>query len=448
MAYPDFRAFISALEAEGSLIRVGKPVSTRYEIAAYIRKSSDEGGPAFLFEHVQGFPSWKVVGGIYASPARIARALGCTWDDVPEAYEAAIEHPIDPVVVPEGSSQEEVRRGEEVDLTRLPIVTHSEKDAGPFITSGVDIAKDPDTGVRGLGIHRRQLHGPRLLGIQSGPARRVYRAFLKCEERDDPLDIAIAIGAGPYVDLASQARVPHGVDKLGIAGALQQRPVALVRCKTVDIEVPADAEVIIEGRLLPGVRKEEGPFGEVHGGYARKAPRPVMDVTAVTHRRGALYQTALTGMPTTENHLMHIPPLRERMVLRELRRVMPEVRDVAIKGRAVLVSIRKRLETEGRNVILATLGMITAGVQAKYCIVMDDDIDIRDPEMVFWAIFNRVQPDRDVLIFPTLVGAPLDPSAPLPRQSSKMGIDATKPLDAESIWYEAVRVPGTEDVRW
>lgn len=443
------RDFLQALERQGELKRITRPVSTQFEIAAYVRKSSDRRGPAFLFENVVGYPGWRVASGVYATYERVAMALGCTVREVVDRYAHAIQHPIPPRRVEQAPCQEVVLTGEAVDLRELPIVTHSEKDAGPFITVGVTLAKDPDLGVYGMAICRHQLKGPRRLGINAPAERRVGRYFLRREERGEPLEIAIVIGAGPCVDLASQAKVGHDQDKLAVAGGLRGEPIDVVPARTVDLLVPAHAEIVIEGRILPGVRESEGPFGEVAGTYGEEGLRPVVEVTAITRRRDAIYQTALTGMPTTENHAMAWPAICEA-TRRFARLGCPEVVDVHAVGPyyIVIVSIRKRMAHEARNVILSVLGPTAGAPQAKYCIVVDDDIDVRNWDEVLWALYTRVQPDRDILIFPPMVGAPLDPSAPIWRHTAKVGIDATRPLDARPGQFDRVRVPGVDEVDW
>jgi len=451
MAPADLRSFLEVLDARHDLITVRRPVSPRFEVAAYVRRSSDTGGPAFLFEEIVGYPGWRLAAGLYGVRRRIAAALGCAEQEIAASYGRAVRAPVPPQVVSSGDApcKAVIWTGEAADLRRLPIVTHSAADAGPYITAAIDVAKDPVTGVRGVAISRLQVTGPRRLGINSPPERRIGRFHLKAEEMGRPLEVAIVVGPGPAVDLASQARVGHEVDKFGIAGALAGRAIPLVRGETIDVEVPAQAEIVIEGRMLPGVREPEGPFGEVLGTYGLAAPRPVIEVTAITMRRDAIYHTALTGMPTTENHLMTMPAYEEA-----LRRVaamaVPEVVDAAVLWFPFLVavSIRKRMTHEARNVIHTVLGPTAGTPQPKYCIVVDDDIDVRNPQEVLWAVMTRVQPERDVVILPTMVGAPLDPSAPEYRHSSKMGIDATKPAGAPDERFARVVVPGAEEVSW
>ncbi len=449
MPWRDFRHYLQGLETAGQLRRITKPVQPRFEVAAYIRKSSDTLGPAFLFDHVVGHEGWTVAGGLFNTYDRLTVALECPMDKVVDRYGAAVRQGIPPRRASDAPVKEVVLTGDAVDCTKLPVLTHSEHDAGPYITAAVLMGRDPDTGVLGLGIQRMQLKGPRRFGISLPRERRVARAALKAEDRGEPLGVAFVLGAGPYVDLASQAKIPHTQPKLDVAGGLAGRSIDVVPAQTVDVDVPADAEIVIEGHLLPHVREPEGPFGEVGGTYGLRDDRHVFEVSAITMRRKPIYPAVLTGMPTTDNHVMAWPAVCDS-IRRLAQQGCPEVIDVHAIGPyyIAIVSIRKRLEGEGRNVILSVLGATGAAPQAKYCIVVDPDINVRDTDQVLWALYTRVQPDHDAMIFPVMVGAPLDPSAPMYRHSSKMGFDATVPLGAERENYARVVVPGTKDVTW
>jgi UbiD family decarboxylase len=445
----DFRDYLRALEKAGQLVHVTKEVSPEFEIAAYVRKSSDVDGPAFVFENVKGHPGWKVAAGLYGTMARLPVAFGCPMDQVVDRYGAAVRNPVPPRRVSDGRCQEIVLTGDAADCTKLPIVVHSELDAGRYVTAGVMFGRDPDTGVLGVGLQRMQLKGARRFGVNMPAERRVGRAALKAEDRNEKFGVAVVLGAGPFVDLASQAKIPHVQPKLDVAGALAGRPIDLVPCRTVDAEVPADAEVVIEGHFLPGTREPEGPFGEVAGTYGLLGNRHVFEVSAITMRRDGMYQTALTGMPTTDNHVQGWPAICES-IKRLAQQACPEVVDVHAIGPyyIAIVSIRKRLAHEARNVILSVLGPTAGAPQAKYCIVVDPDVDVRDINQVLWAVYTRVQPEADAMIFPAMVGAPLDPSAPVHRHSSKMGFDATVPLGESRERYNRVVVPGVDGVSW
>jgi UbiD family decarboxylase len=445
----DFRTYLEALARAGQLVRIDKPVSPEFEVAAYVRRSSDTDGPAFVFENVTGHPGWTLAAGLYGTMGRLPVALGCSIGEVVDRYGQAVRNPLPPRRVASGPCQEIVLTGDKADCTRLPIVVHSELDAGRYLTAGVMFGRDPETGVLGVGLQRMQLKGPRRFGVNMPAERRVGRAVLKAEDRGERLGVAVVLGAGPFVDLGSQAKIPHAQEKLGVAGALAGRPIELVACKTVEAEVPADAEIVIEGTFLPGVREPEGPFGEVAGTYGLLGDRHVFEVSAITMRRDAMYQTALTGMPTTDNHVQAWPAICES-IKRMAQLACPEVVDVHAIGPyyIAVVSIRKRLAYEARNVILSVLGPTAGAPQAKYCIVVDPDVNVRDLEQVLWAVYTRCQPSGDVMIFPAMVGAPLDPSAPVHRHSSKMGFDATVPLGESRERYNRVVVPGADQVSW
>lgn len=446
MRWTDLREFLAYLREKGDLKDIAKPVSTGYEIAAYTRKSSDVEGPAFLFSNVTGHDGWQVLGALYAAPRRILDALGTTASGATTAYLDAISHPQAWEEVSGGACKEVVLRGSDASLDKVPIVTHSEKD-GPFITAGVQVARDPDTGVHGLGMHRMEKFGPQRLGLWAPGERRIGRARVKQEERSKALEIAVVIGAEPCTTLASCARVPHDHEKYEIASALLGAPLRLTRCETIDVLVPADAECVIEGVIEPHEREMESPFGEFPGCYGGRMEVPVMTVTAITHRREPIYQTVLTGFPVTEDHLLNWIPMNA-VLFEDAKRVSPGVLDVTVRGNYVydaVIKMKKRHEHEPWNVISAVLA---GNAQAKFCVVVDDDVDIYDAKEMTWAISTRVQPDRDIHVFPIMVGAPLDPSAPALRQTSKLGIDATRPLESDYLRYEKVIVPGSDEVTW
>lgn len=440
------RAFLAELDKRGDLVTVEKEVSTEFEIAAYIRKSSDTGGPAFVFDNVEGHDGWRVTGSNFSDPRRILAALDVDVDQATHHYFHAVRNPTPWQVVETGACKEVVLTGDDVDLSTVPIPRHSEKD-GLFITAGVQVVRDPDTGVHGLGMHRMELFANNELGLWAPGERRIGRARVKNEERGQRTEIAVIIGPDPCTTLASCARVPHDQEKYAIAGTLLGEPLRMVKCETIDVLVPADAECIIEGYIEPHHTAQETPFGEFPGTYGGRMEVPVMTVTAITHRRDPIFQTVLTGFPVTEDHLLNWIPMNT-VVYEDAKRVSPGVIDATVRGNYVydtVVKMRKRHEKEPWNVIAAVLA---GNAQAKYCVVVDEDVNIHDDKEVGWAISTRSQPATDVHIFPVMVGAPLDPSAPLLRQTSKMGTDATKPLDGDALHYEKVTVPGTEDVTW
>jgi 4-hydroxy-3-polyprenylbenzoate decarboxylase/2,5-furandicarboxylate decarboxylase 1 len=447
VSFGDMRSFLAYLDERGQLAHVTDEVDPRFEIGAWIRRTSDVGGPAILFERVRG-SDHRAVGGLFCSPDKALLAL--ETDDHAEAvrrFATAIESPISPRVVAEGPCQEIVLTGDDIDLTRLPIPTYSEQDGGAFVTVGIGLTRDPESGTRNAGIYRMQLLGPRQLALAASPYSDFDAIRKRYEAEGREVEHAVAIGVDPVIHLATQARVGYGVDELGVAGALRGDAVELVRCVSVDLEVPATAEIVIEGRFRPGVRHAEGPFGEFSGyvGPGDPAGEPVLEVTAITLRRDAIYQAGLTGVPVTENHVLKSLPM-EAQLLVDLRGSYPDVTAVhyPAEGGAeflCVIALRQRYAYEARNVILSALG--STG-HPKLVVVTDDDVDIYDMAKVWWAILTRCQPAEDVVIVDKAAGGQLDPSAPSPFVSSVMGIDATRPLGRP--FPEVVRVPGVERV--
>jgi len=446
--FEDLRTYLSYLEDKGQLLRVQEEVDSKFEIAAGIRKTSDIQGPALLFEKVKGFPGWRVLGGLFATRKLIALALGIPEDRLLEQYLTLEEKRIPPEIVETGPVKEICWKGDQVDLRRLPMVTHSEKDCGPYVTIGVQIGKDPDTGIRNVSIHRMLLLGKDRLSLWAPADHHLGRMILKAEDKGKGMEVATAIGVDPAIIIGSQAKVPWGVDEFYVAGGLRGAPVKLVPCETIDVEVPAAAEIVIEGVAIPGERVPDGPYGEYPGCYSEAKQSPVVKVTAITMRQNPIYQTALTGFPVTENHTL-IEYANAAVIYREARKIVPEVKAVHVTPGGtfrhhVVVSVKKRHDEEARNVIV---GLLALGLGLKQVTVVDEDIDVRDPVDVEWALSTRMQPDQDIIIVPRLACSTLDPSVPKPRTTAGWGIDATMPVgDRER--FEKVRVPGVEKVKY
>jgi len=439
--FEDLRAFLDHLESQKQLLRVREPVEVKYEIAAGMRKTSDIQGPALLFENVKGYPGWRVLGGLFATRKLVALGLGVPQERMLERYMTLEDKHIPPEIVSSAPCKAIKWTGDEIDLARLPIVTHASKDCGPYITIGVQVGKNPDTGVRNVSIHRMLVLGKDRLSLWAPADHHLGRMILMAEEKKKGLEVATAIGVDPAIVVASQAKVPFGIDEFYVAGGLRGAPVKLVKCETIDVEVPAFSEVVIEGVTLPGERVADGPYGEYPGCYSEAKQAPVLQVTAITMRQDPIYQTALTGMPVTENHTL-IEYGNAAVVYREVKKIVPEVRGVNMTPGGtfrhhVVVSIKKRAENEGRNVILALLSL---GIGLKQVIVVDDDIDP-------WAMATRFQADRDAIIVPRIACSTLDPSCPEARVTAGLGIDATAPM--KDRWrFEKVEIPGVDKVKY
>jgi len=446
--FEDLRGYLSYLEEQGQLLRISEEVDVKYEIAAGIRKTSDVCGPALLFESIKGFAGWRVLGGLFATRKLVALGLGVPEEQLLERYLTLEEKRIPPEMVQTGPVKEICWRGDEIDLFRLPMVTHSEKDVGPYITIGAQIGKDPDTGIRNVSIHRMLLLGKDRLSLWAPADHHLGRMILKAEERGQGLEVATAIGVEPAIIIGSQAKVPFGVDEFHVAGGLRGAPVKLVKCETIDVEVPAASEIVIEGITLPGERVADGPYGEYPGTYSESKQSPVLKVTSITMRQNPIYQTALTGLPVTENHTL-IEYANAAVIYREAKKIVPEVKAVHVTPGGTfrhhaVVAIKKRHEEEARNVILALLSL---GIGLKQVTVVDEDIDVYDPVDVEWALSTRMQPDRDIIIIPRIACSTLDPSVPKPRTTAGWGIDATMPM-VERERFEKIKVPGVEKVKY
>lgn len=452
MAFADLRQFLDYLAEMGHLLRIDKEVDTRYEIAAYIRKTSDQQGPALFFERIRGF-DMQVAGGLFATLRGAALALQCNIDEINTKLVQGATHPIPPVVVKYGHCHDVVNKGESVDLNTLPIPVYSEKDSGPFLTMGVTISKDPETGIRNLGVYRNEVKGKDRLGIS---AQALYAHLAKAEAKGKALPVAIALGVDPAMIIAACWKAPYGVDEMALAGGFRGSPVELVKAQTSDLEVPANAEIVIEGMVLPNVREIEGPFGEYAGYYNPPKPKPVIQVTAITHKRNPIFLAGLTGMPTTENHVLKQICL-EASYGWELKQKFAGVRDVHLpaagaQGLLAIVSMRPTSKSEARHVIAFMLGNRPV---LKCVITVDDDIDIHNIEKVIWAVMTRFQPAEDVILLSNLIPAALDPSGPRgvvgetdsltpDADASGIGIDATRPYGKS--FPELVSIPGVDRV--
>ena len=433
------RDWLDHLAARDRLAVIREGVALRFELAAIAKRL--DGTRATLFPKPDGHRV-PVVSGLVSNRTWIAEAMGVEPGEVLARFQDAALHPLPWREVKSAPVQEVTHR--DVDLgAMLPLPTHNEYDSGPYITAGLMITRNPTTGVQNVSIHRCQLSGPNRLGVLLLP-RHTSMFYEMAEAAGAPLEAAIVIGVDPLTLLASQAIAPIDFDELSIAGALHGRPLPVVKCVTNDLRVPADAEIVIEGRFLPKVREQEGPFGEFPQYYSEPADRHVMVVDAVTQRKDAIFHTIIGG---GLEHLLLGGIPREATLLAHLQRSFPNVRDVHLSLGGVCryhlyVQIKKRQEGEGKNVMM---GAFAGHYDVKHVIVVDEDVDIHNPAEVEWAVATRFQADRDLVIVPESQGSKLDPST-RDGVGAKMGMDATKPLAAGEMVFKRIRVPGEENV--
>jgi 2,5-furandicarboxylate decarboxylase 1 len=433
------RDWLDHLAARDRLAVVKPGLGLRFELAAVAKRL--DGLRATLFPRPDGH-AIPVVSGLVSDRGWMAEAMGVEPGEVLTRFQDATLNPIAWRETASAAAQEVVHR--EIDLARLlPLPVHNEHDSGPYVTAGLMITRNPRTGKQNVSIHRCQLSGPNRLGVLLLP-RHAHMFLEMAEQGGGALEAAIVVGIDPLTLLASQAIVAIDVDELEIAGALHRRPLSVVKCLTSELRVPAEAEVVIEGRFLPGVRELEGPFGEFPQYYGERAERHVMEIDVVTHRKDAIFHTIVGG--GLEHLLLGAIP-REASMLVHLQRSFPNVRDVHLAKGGVCryhlyVQIRKRQEGEAKNIML---GAFAGHYDVKHVIVVDEDVDIHNSDEVEWAVATRFQADRDLVVIPESQGSKLDPST-RNGVGAKMGLDATKPLSADEMVFKRIRVPGEENV--
>lgn len=440
----DLRSYLAVLEEAGELARVTIPVALDQEVGAVCLRNLRNGGPGLLFERPGGSDDIPLAVDLLASRRRYALALGTDPDQLADEWNRRVAQPIPPVMV-EGPApcQEVVQLGDAVDLTALPAPTWNDLDGGPYLTLSCHVTCDPTTGERNVGVYRNQVHEARTLGILAAPYTHL---MLQHRQRpNEPFPVALVLGPDPTVLMAATSPVPLGVDELAVAGALRGAAIELVACKTIPLQVPASAEIIIEGNLLVDTLRDEGPFGEFTGYYGGAvSPRPVIQVTAVTHRENPILQATYEGRPPHESSVLTGVP-REAELKRQV--ALPGIKRIYVTesgGGALhaVVAIEKLYEGYGKMVGMALLGT-HPGRFLKRVIVVDDDVDPFDSVSVEWAVATRVQAQRDVEIIREVAGIILDPSLPRSEQdrharTSKWIVDATR-YDAKS--FPAVCLP-------
>jgi len=435
----DLRYFIDVLERKNpeNVVRVKREVDPRFELSGVLRKLQDQNKfPAVMFSHVKG-SEISVISNVIGKPENIPLALETTEDKALEAYSKAVDHPIEPKIVNTGPIRDVVMTGSDVDLTKLPVITNCEKDDGPYITAGITLVKDPDTGVRDTGIFKGAIRGKNKVILPMEEHARANYDFRKAEAAGKPLEAVVFIGHHPAVALGSQAKVPYTVDDLAVMSGLLREPLELVKCETVDLEVPAYAEIALEGRILPKVREYHGAFGDFAKYYAHPpSPSSVFEVTAITHRKDAIYQHIFAAHP---EHNLHGKLARETVLYQRVKAIVPMVQKVSLPMSGLCrftayVSIRKDYDGAGK---LAALGALASDPFIKLAIIVDQDVNVSNETEVLWAIATRTHANEAIFVVPDAAVSGIDPSAYTVRSrvekgrlNAKWAIDATKPVEA------------------
>jgi 2,5-furandicarboxylate decarboxylase 1 len=440
-----FRDFVRALDDAGELLRVEKPVDMR-RLSALMSQSDK----AVMFENIADYPDWRVAGALITSRARLAIALNCGAGEIAARFEERAARPIDPEFVADGPCQEVVLEGDNVDLSSIPFPIMHLFDGGPYLSGTFVVSKDPEYG-RNCGSYRMMYRTPKETGIDLVSPSDMRFYYQRALDQGKPLEIAVAVGVHPYEMLAASYKAPIRTDELSIAGGLHGAPVPVVKCKTVDLEVPADAELVLEGELLPiGWTADEGPFGEFSQISGDVKWNPIFRVKCITRRRDPIFYQL--QMPWENDWLA--APVTEAAGLQALRIASVEPVDIrAPVGScgywSLIASIRKR-PGEGKNALLALLSV----AEVKLAIVTDDDIDIHDPDDLDWAMAFRVQADQDLIIVSGARAKHIDPSIKswelgkggLPT-TAKLGIDATIPEGVPKQLYRRIKTYAVDDVR-
>ena len=435
MPYEDFRAFLNALRERGELLDIDRPVALNLEVGQALRKSASVEGPALVIKsNGTRFP---LVGGLYNTRSKALIAFESKEEDVFERILDGLAKRIPPVVIEDAPVHENVITGDQIDLSALPVPKYSPDDGGPYITPGIVVSKDPETGVPDLGHFRFEIIDKTTMSFLAQPNHRFGKNLAKAQAMGQTkFRAALVIGVDPMIAYTCPIQVSDGTNDFEVAGGLRGAPVELVKGKLVDVEVPARAEVVIEFEVDFTREVFEGPLGEYTGYYTPGSNKPIAKVLAITHRNDAYFQALLTGVPPTENHTLKQLPF-EASFFDMMRKQFPTIERVAIPPSGgvsfyIVMAMTQRYAGEARAALLAA---ISTNLRPKTVIVVDPDIDVQDPQQVQWAVAFRTQPSRDVIVVDGLPAGPLDPSVddsiPLnARLGSALAIDATYPFGA------------------
>jgi len=454
MAYNDLQDFIKELEAQGELRRIKEPVSPVLEITEITDRVCKRYGPALLFENVSGY-DMPVLTNAFGSLKRMSMALEIeSFDSVSKEVLSFLEMEAPntifkklkmipklkrlsssfPRIVKRAPCHKLVFKGDEVDITRLPALHCWPMDGGRFITLPLVFTRHPETGIRNVGMYRIQVFDRNTAGMHWHTHKGGAHHYRVAERLGKSLEVAVAIGPDPAMTYAATAPLPEDMDEVVFAGFLREEPVELVKCLTVNLEIPASSQIVLEGFVDPGERKTEGPFGDHTGYYSLADEYPVFHVTCMTLRKGAVYPATIVGMPPQED--CYMAKATERLFLPLIKKTLPEIIDMNLPMEGVFhnlafISIDKRYPGHARKVAHALWGLGQMMFSKIICI-FDKEVDVQNISHVLWRLGNNVDPRRDILFTDGPVDA-LDHAAPLPHFGSKMVIDCTRKWPEEGF---------------
>ncbi|MGA7613968.1 MAG: menaquinone biosynthesis decarboxylase [Thermoanaerobaculia bacterium] len=465
MSYADLREFLDVLEKAGELVRIRERVSPDLEISEITDRVSKRHGPALLFENVEG-SSMPVAINLLGSQRRMFLALGIdSWEEWTERLDLFLEPRVPtgivdklkmlpmvteltsaiPKVVGSGSCQDVVIKGDEVDLSILPVLTCWPQDGGPFITMPLVFTKDPVSGKRNCGMYRMQVYDRNTTGMHWQLHKDAARQHQEAESlKRERIPVSVAIGAEPVTVFSAVCPLPPDIDEMMFAGFARRDPVKLVRCVTNDLEVPASAEIVLEGWVDPAERRDEGPFGDHTGFYTPVEPYAVFHVEAITHRKKPIYMTTIVGKPPQED--AHMGFAIERMFLPIMKKQFPEIVDIHMPAEGVfhnlmIVSMKKRYPGHARKIMHGIWGLGQA-MFTKVILVVDGPVDPHDLRTVAWYALNNIDPQRDMEMVMGPIDV-LDHSSRAFGYGSHVGIDGTKKLPGEGfdrVWPEEIEM--------
>jgi UbiD family decarboxylase len=419
----DLRNYLNSIKQNHpeDFLTISREVDPAFEITAIAVKLEQEAKrrPILLFEKVKG-TSFPVLTNLHAGRSRLAAAIHAKPDAMQTAYLRAMEKPIPPKLVATAPVKDVILTGEQIDLFKLPQILHHQEDAGAYITAAISFAKDPNSDTWNCAYNRLMIKGSDTTSIHLTLAKHLWEFQRAAEAQGKPLPVAFAIGVHPAIALGCLAIGSIDEDERAIMGGLLGEPLELIKCETSDVLVPAQAEMILEGEILPHERTPEGPFGEFTGYSLGERQREVLRVRAITYRRDAIFQDITVGHL---DHLMLSTTPIEANLFRAVRAMVPTVKAVRVPAPfTCYVSIEQRISGQAKNAVLAVLG---ADLYMKRVVVVDHDVDIFNDRQVNWAIATRCQPDRDIAIISNARGSDLDPSTKEDGNTAKWGVDAT-----------------------
>jgi 2,5-furandicarboxylate decarboxylase 1 len=434
----DLRTFLSRLKERvpEELVQVSRPVAANFELTGILRRlQADSRYPAVIFEQIKD-RKLRVVSNVLGSERLLAEALETSPQELTRTYIERENDRLPVDVVSAAPVQEVVLQGQDINLYEMPIVVNCEKDSGSFITAGVTTVRVPETDSHNSGIYRMQIHSRNRLGMSYEKHTHIGRVHRAHEANGASLEAATWVGHHPACLLGCQSKIPYGEDEYEVMGGLLQEPLQVVRGVTVDVLVPAHAEIVFEGRILPDERLPEGPFGEFTWYYGLERMSPVMEVTAITYRRDAMYHHLFAAHP---EHNLTGRLGREAVLYKRVQASVPSVKDVYFPMSGICrfhayVQIHKEFDGAGK---LAALAALSSDPFVKLAVVVDDDVDIHNEAEVLWAIATRTQPDRDTFFVPESATSRLDPASysiwsrwEKDTMNTKWAIDATMPVEA------------------